>query len=294
MDVRQLRYFVGIAESRSLTEAARRLHIVQPALSQRLSDLEKSLEVQLVVRGHVGTALTPAGTELYEHAKRILKQIDYATAAVKEKAGVMEGVLTIGLLRSLSPVLGVRLFSELREAMPGVQPQIRVGYSSELEVMLSQGALDLATLVSEPGQGGARTMAFSDHLCLVGSEAMLNSVPRRPRLKHVAGMPLLLSPMQPAHQLVMDAAEQQQLQLDVVGGIEDVTSILALCKAGWGVTILTSFVAARCGMAVRPISERGLERHLRIALQHDAHRSAAVLVSESILDRVLRDVLRQG
>ena len=77
MDVRQLRYFVGIAESRSLTEAARRLHIVQPALSQRLSDLEKSLEVQLVVRGHVGTALTPAGTELYEHAKRILKRVQF-------------------------------------------------------------------------------------------------------------------------------------------------------------------------------------------------------------------------
>lgn len=298
MDVRQLRYFVGIAESRSLTEASRRLHIVQPALSQRLNDLEKSLEVQLVVRGRVGTALTPAGTELYENAKRILKQIDYATAAVKEKAGVVEGVLTIGLLRSLSPVLSVRLFTELREAMPGVCPQIRVGYSAELETMLHQGALDLATLVTEPGQGGARTMAFSERLCLVGSSSMLAPVSRRPRLKHVVGMPLLLSPMQPAHRLVMEAAQQQGLKLDVVGGIEDVASILELCEAGLGVTILTSFVAKRAaerrGMAVLPIAERGLERHLRIALQHDAHRSAAVLVGESILARVLGDVLRRA
>jgi LysR family nitrogen assimilation transcriptional regulator len=299
MDVRQLRYFVGIAESRSLTEASRRLHIVQPALSQRLGDLEKELGVQLVVRGRVGTALTPAGVELHENAKRILKQIDYATAAVKEKAGVVEGVLTLGLLRSLSPVLSVRLFTELREAMPGVRPQIRVGYSAELEAMLHQGALDLATLVTEPRQGGgARTMAFSERLCLVGSSAMLAPVSRRPRLKHVVGMPLLLSPMQPAHRLVMEAAEQQGLSLDVVGGIEDVASILELCEAGLGVTILTSFVAKRAaerrGMAVLPIAERGLERHLRIALQHDAHRSAAVLVGESILGRVLGDVLRRA
>lgn len=61
MDIRQLKYFVGIAEAGSLTEASRRLHIVQPALSQRLGDLERGLGVKLVVRGRVGTALTPAG-----------------------------------------------------------------------------------------------------------------------------------------------------------------------------------------------------------------------------------------
>jgi LysR family nitrogen assimilation transcriptional regulator len=298
MDIRQLRYFIGIAESRTLTEASQRLHIVQPALSQRLSDLEKELEVQLVVRGRVGTALTPAGSELYENAKRILKQIDYATAAVKEKAGVVEGVLTIGLLRSISSALSARLFTELREAMPGVQPQIRVGYSAELETLLRQGALDLATLVTDPGQSGDRTMAFSERLCLVGSETMLSKVSRRPRVKDVVGMPLLLSPMQPAHRLVMDAADRLGLKLNVVGGIEDVASILELCGAGVGITILTSFAAKRAaeprGMAVLPIAERGLERHLHIAMQHDAHRSAAVLVGESILDRLLSEVLRRG
>ncbi len=298
MDVRQLRYFVGIAESRSLTEAARRVHIVQPALSQRLSDLEKELEVQLVVRGRVGTALTPAGAELYENAKRILKQIDYATAAVREKAGVVEGVLTIGLLRSISPVLSVRLFNELRREMPGVRPQLRVGYSAELEAMLRQGALDMATLVASPGGTGGRTMVFSERLCLVGSSSMLARVPRRPRLKDVAALPLLLSPMQPAHRLVMDAAERAGLALDVVGGIEDAASILELCEEDVGVTILSAFaarrIAQRRGLASLPIAERGMQRHVRIAVQQDANWSAAVLMAESVLDRLLSEVLRHG
>ncbi|MDO9437818.1 LysR family transcriptional regulator [Hydrogenophaga sp.] len=297
MDIRSLRYFVGIAESRTLTEASIRLHIVQPALSQRLSDLEKSLQTQLVVRSRAGTALTPAGAELYDSAKRILKQIDIATAAVKEKGGIVEGVLTIGLLRSMASLLSVRLFTELREAMPGVRPQIRLGYSAELEELLRNGQLDLATLVSEPGLSGGREMAFSEGLRLVGPPSLLDNLARTPRLKDVQGLRLLISPMQPAYALVMKLAAQQGLELDVMGGIEDVMSILELCRAGMGATILTSFganwAAGRHDLDVLPLAEVGLTRHLRVAMQHDTHRSAAVLVAESILGRLLGDVLHQ-
>lgn len=293
MDIRQLRYFVGIAEAGSLTEASRRLHIVQPALSQRLSDLEKELEVQLVVRGRVGTALTPAGEELYERAKRILKQIEYASAAVREKAGVVEGVLSIGLLRSLTPLLGARLFNELRSAMPGVQPQIRVAYSAELERLLHKGELDLATVVTP--NAGARGTVFSERLMLVGSRELLKALPRRPRLKDVAGVALLLSPPQPAHRLLQRAAQEQGLALNAVGGVEDLAVLLDLCEQGVGATVLSSFAAQRAlqreGLVALPIAQAGLERHVQIALPPEAGASAAVLRAEAILARLLTEAL---
>ncbi|WP_338125182.1 LysR family transcriptional regulator [Paenibacillus dendritiformis] len=68
MDVRQLRYFIAIAEERTITAAARRLHIAQPPLSQQLKALERELGVQLICRGRKGLELTEAGQALYRHA----------------------------------------------------------------------------------------------------------------------------------------------------------------------------------------------------------------------------------
>ena len=298
MDIRQLKYFVGIAEAGSLTEASRRLHIVQPALSQRLGDLERELGVKLVVRGRVGTALTPAGTELYERAKRILQQTDYAAAATREKAGVVEGTLSIGLLRSLSPLLSARLFGAIREAMPRVQPQIRVGYSAELERLLHKGELDMATLVSSTAGEGARGAAFSERLSLVGSRELLRGLPRRLLLKDALAVDLLLSPMQPAHRLVMEASERLGLSLRIVGGIEDLPSMLELCEQGVGATILSTFAASRAvqrpGLVALPIAESGLERHVRIAMAPEAGWSEAVLVGESLLARLLAEAVKKS
>ncbi len=299
MDIRQLKYFVGIAEAGSLTEDSRRLHIVQPALSQRLGDLERGLGVKLVVRGRVGTALTPAGTELYERAKRILRQIDYAAAATREKAGVVEGVLSIGLLRSLSPLLSARLFGEIRAAMPRVRPQIRVGYSAELERLLHKGDLDMATLVAPAAPpAGAAGAAFSERLFLVGSRGLLRAVPRRPTLADVQAIELLLSPMQPAHRLVLEACERSGLELRIVGGIEDLPSMLELCEQGVGATILSSFAARRAaqreGLVALPIADSGLERHVRIAMATDTGWSEAVLVGEAILSRLLAEAAKRS
>lgn len=295
MDIRQLKYFVGIAETRSLTEASRRLHVVQPALSQRLGDLEKGLGVQLVVRGRSGTALTPAGRELYERAKIILKQIEYAAVAVRDKAGLVEGVLSIGLLSTISSALGARLFSEIRRQMPGVRPQIRVGYSEELEALVVQGKLDLATLVVPTTSAGQGTPVITEALYLVGTAEILNELPFRPRLKDITSVPLLLSPVQPAHRLVIDAADRLGIELDVLGGTEDVRCMLELCEQGLGITILSASAATRAAvsgsLAVTPIAEPGLERNIRLTVQKDACWSAAVVLSEAILDKLLHEAL---
>jgi DNA-binding transcriptional LysR family regulator len=82
MSFAQVTTFLAVAESGSITAAARRLHISQPPLTRRLKDLEDELGTQLFVRSCRGTQLSPAGRALYPHAQAVLAAIQTATAAL--------------------------------------------------------------------------------------------------------------------------------------------------------------------------------------------------------------------
>ena len=78
MDLRQLRYFVGIVQAGSLSRAADQLHVAQSAISHHLASLESELGRQLVTRGPKGILLTEAGGVLYRHAEAILRHVEFA------------------------------------------------------------------------------------------------------------------------------------------------------------------------------------------------------------------------
>ncbi|WP_051580381.1 LysR family transcriptional regulator [Pseudonocardia acaciae] len=94
MDLRQLRYFVVVAEERSVTRAAARLHLTQPPLSAQLARLEHELGVTLLVRHRRGVDLTEAGAHLLEHARRLLAGMDTATDSVRRLGEGRAGRLT--------------------------------------------------------------------------------------------------------------------------------------------------------------------------------------------------------
>ena len=104
--------------------------------------------------------------------------------------------------------------------------------------------------------------------------------------------------MQPAHRLVMDASERLGLSLRILGGIEDLSSMLELCEQGVGATILSTFAARRAvqrpGLIALPIAEGGLERHVRIAMAPEAGWSEAMLVGESLLARLLSEAVKRS
>src|SRR5690606_42025006 len=96
---------------------------------------------------------------------------------------------------------------------------------------------------------------------------------------------LLLSPLQPAHRLVLQAAQSQDLVLRTVGGIEDLAAMLELCEQGVGATVLSTFAARRAaqrpGLVALPIADGGLERHVPLAMPPEAGGSEAVLIGEA-------------
>jgi LysR family nitrogen assimilation transcriptional regulator len=143
MDFRHLRYFVTAIECRSLSAAARRLEIGQPALGMCLKNLEDYLGVQLIRRHSRGIAPTDAGLILLEHAREVLESIDLMEQSLK--GGVdPRGPVTVGVTESAAPLFLPSLFRQVRERHPDVVLCVVDDSSSALIDKVANRDVDLA------------------------------------------------------------------------------------------------------------------------------------------------------
>ena len=105
MQYRHLYYFLKIVEAGSFSQAARTIHVAQPALSQQIAELEASLGVPLLQRSARGVKPTVAGEKLYEEASSILRKYENLPGLVRSSAGDVEGRVSLGMPASLSTTL---------------------------------------------------------------------------------------------------------------------------------------------------------------------------------------------
>ena len=172
MDIKHLRYFVGIADAGSLMKAAERLHVAQPALSVHLSNLEAELGVQLVERSSRGIRLNENGRMLYERAVAILRYHGEAIMALKQRKIAPSGTVTIGMPSSMPELIAPRLHAAMRAELPDVNLYLIDASSSALFDWLQAGKIDFALLFNLPENVGlVTTPLFIDDFCLVGQFA---------------------------------------------------------------------------------------------------------------------------
>src|SRR5690606_41173768 len=107
MDIRQLRYFLAVAEHRHFTRAAQASFVSQPALSQRIRALERELGAPLFDRLAGGVELTTAGRVLRGYAERILRELENAKVAAEEVTGTARGELAGSTVQTADPAPGV-------------------------------------------------------------------------------------------------------------------------------------------------------------------------------------------
>jgi DNA-binding transcriptional LysR family regulator len=152
VELRQLEHFIAIAEERSFTRAASRVHLVQSALSVSIRSLERDLGVRLFERSTHHVSLTDAGEALLLDARRTLDAAERARDAVAAVQGVVRGTLRVGIMQSLTLVDVASLLARFHVLHPGVAIQTRpaIGGSVALSEEVRRGRLDCA-FVSLPG-----------------------------------------------------------------------------------------------------------------------------------------------
>lgn len=151
MELRHLRYFVAVAETGSLTEAAaHRLHTSQPSLSRQLRDLELEVGAQLLVRGPRGVTLTPAGRVFLDHARLALLQAGEAIAAARRAARPVKASFSVGFLTGQEVEWLRHVTQLLRDDLQGIDFRVTSDFSPAIGAAIQRGEIDLGFSRIEP------------------------------------------------------------------------------------------------------------------------------------------------
>lgn len=154
--LKQLRYLVALTETGHFGRAAERCNITQPALSQQLRQLEDSIGRPLIDRLGRRATPTPFGRDLVERARAVLDAADAFEAHAMGAHGLPRAPLRFGLIPTVAPYLLPEIFPALLAAMPEIGFAVSEGRTERLLTELSDGALDLALIATEPPAGGPR------------------------------------------------------------------------------------------------------------------------------------------
>ena len=150
MELRHLRYFVAVAEEKSITVAAkRRLRTAQPSLSRQLRELETEVGAELMTRSARGIELTAAGKVFLDHARLALAQVEAAASAARRAAHPEQRTLALGFLSGCEPEWLPGVMHILREELPRIEVTISSKHSPQLADGLATGKLDAAFLRPE-------------------------------------------------------------------------------------------------------------------------------------------------
>lgn len=236
MDLRQLRYFVGIVQAGSLSRAADQLHVAQSAISHHLASLESELGRQLVTRSPKGVQLTEAGSVLYRHAEAILRHLDFAKEDVANALNVPSGRVSIGLPVAWANLVGYELFARVRKLYPQILLHITDGNSSLLRERLINGRLDIAVLFTgQPERGLAVEPLLMEELFYVTAGRDSSPV----QTADVARLPLLApGPGSGSQRVTLELFNKFGLTLAVIGEVDSLSTFRRVIAAGLGNAIL--------------------------------------------------------
>jgi LysR family nitrogen assimilation transcriptional regulator len=243
MELRQLRYFLAVADNGSLSKASAVLGIAQPALSRAVRQLEQALHTQLFYRHGRGIRLTEQGTQFQATIDPLIRSLLQAGDDMRAGAGVPVGSISFGMPPSMSALLGARLVETFLKRYPQVKLQIIDAFSGYVHEWLVAGRLDLAII------NGARR---SPHLSMdplltvdlfhVALRSMVDASERDQRtiaFDRLLTAPLILPGRHHGLRRQLEAAAQSKgAKLNVVVEIDALEALKELVRRGLAATVL--------------------------------------------------------
>lgn len=302
MDIRQLKYFVQIIESGSLSKASRQLFVAQPALSAQMSRLEDEVGKPLLVRSVRGVTPTGNGLALYQHAKFVLRQLEEATFIAREEYSTIQGRVTLGLTPTATCVLGLPLLKHLRQAYPGIVLNVIAALPAYLEDMARGDRLDVALLNSQTAASDFTCEAMLEEDLFVILAANGDLVPAGQTsitLEELSQLPLVLpSPSHGLRRMLMTEFQRQRLDVRLVAELDSLLLAMRYVLDGGGVTLqpMSATLAFDAPHSLRclRISDASLSwtNYLYTLPVQKMSTSAAIVHAE--VKRVLRELVVSG
>lgn len=244
MDLRQLRYFVAIAECKSITLAAKQVHIAQPALTRQMHQLEESLGTELIERSTRGIKMTAAGEQLLADVKRVLNDLELArNRAIRAGRGeVGHMAMGIPVMRYLADPVAT-ILRKFRAEAPNVSVSVHHHLSETQLELLAEGRLDAGVTLyrdaADPSFSGIHL--YSDPMTFVYPRnwSWPNGLPRS--LADLAGLEFIWIARDTApawhDELIHCFFKAKFVPKPTVTGI-DAASMLAMVHAGLGCTVV--------------------------------------------------------
>ncbi|MBA9001916.1 LysR family transcriptional regulator [Thermomonospora cellulosilytica] len=246
MELRQLEYFVAVAEERNFTRAAERVHISQSGVSAQIRQLERELGAELFDRSARTVTLTVAGKAALEHARAALAAAEAVGQAVGEVTDLIRGRLAVGMVIGCTVTPLFDALAAFHRAHPGVELALLEDDSDRLVEGVRDGALDLALVgTAAAAHDGLETLPII-------SERLVAAVPsghplaerRRVALRELAGHPLVCMPVGTGLRTVFDrACAAQDLRPAIALQASAADAIAALAVRGLGVAVLSESMA---------------------------------------------------
>lgn len=301
VDLKQIEYFVQVAELGSFTRAAGVLRVAQPALSRQVRALEVELRQNLFERNGRGVTLTDAGSRLLAHGRGILQQVQRARQELEALRGTPAGTLTLGLPPSLSRSLTAPLVEAFRARFPTATLTVVEGLSTYMVEWLVQGRVDCAAVYNAtPSPAVELQPVLEERLFLVAARGKARAAIGKPvTLADVAARELVIPTRPHAIRMQIETALAEAGLKPRIGlEIESVPAILDLVQRhDWHAVL--SLNAVRAGapegaLLARPITGkagRPLATTLWLATSAQRPRGALLtqvqaLVRELLLERL--------
>lgn len=301
MELRQLRYFVAIVDHGSLSRAARVLHIVQPALTQQLQQLEEELGAMLLHRSSQGMQATDAGKIFYQHALAILKQVSDAKSAVNQSTDKPSGTVALGIPQSASGALAFPLLTAVRAAFPDIVFQLTEELTGHLTEQLASGRLNLAILFDD-GQltkFANRALVEEEMMFITRCDSQFACKRKTISLEKAVQVPLILPSI--AHGVrprIEKVVRDQGLRIAQVIDITSIAILKSAILADMGATILpvSPFLAEieRGEMRACPIGDVQLSRTVTLCSSKNIPLTNAAMAVEKLVLEVTRELCLSG
>jgi LysR family hydrogen peroxide-inducible transcriptional activator len=246
LTLRQLQYFVALAELRHFGKAAEKCCVTQPALSMQMKELEEALGMQLIERRRGNLELTAEGREIAGRAHVVLNTVRDLQDYARHRSQTLVGDLRLGIIPSVAPYLLPKILPEVQARYPELQLKLHERLTQSLVAELIDGSLDAIILALPVPDSRAEAMQlFDDRFLLARPRGSRGGKKRRVSAASLKNEKLLL--LNDGHCLRDQALSYcHSIERDMLSefGASSLSTIMKMVANGYGVTLLPEIAAA--------------------------------------------------